>query len=184
MCDLDLDGLRDIFVANGRVQHGAEALAADPYAEPNQVLRQVRPGWFEDVTAAAGPALGLIESSRAGAFGDFDNDGDVDVLVVNCGGPARLLRNDSPRGGAFLSVRVLDEHGRDALGATLRCVIGGATRVVEVRAAYSYCATNDPRVHLGLGPAPRVDRIEVRWVDGATTSHGPYDAGAFVTIRR
>ncbi len=188
--DYDSDGLLDAFVANGRVQIVADTtLAEDVYAEPNQLLRQVEEGRFEDVTALAGPALGRVENSRAAAFGDYDNDGDIDILVANRDGPARLLRNDAPRLGNFLSLRVLDRNGRDALGATVRCMVGDRTRTLEVHSAYSYCAANDPRVHLGLGPAARVDRVEVRWPasqggPGADTeTFGPFDANQLVVLR-
>ncbi len=181
--DFDLDGLSDIMVANGRVQHVAEAITpTNVYAEPNQMLCQIAAGRFTDCSAAAGPALTQVDNSRGAAFGDLDNDGDVDVLVVNCGGPARLLRNDTPRRGHFLTIRALDRHGRDALGARLRCTAAQRVLTAEVRAAYSYCATNDPRVHLGLGAAERVESVEVTWPSGAFSRHGPFEVDAFVTI--
>ncbi len=188
--DYDLDGLLDAFVANGRVQIVADTtLAADVYAEPDQLLRQVEEGRFEDVTMLAGPALERVENSRAAAFGDYDNDGDIDILVANRDGPARLLRNDAPRRGNFLSLRVLDRHGRDAIGATLRCTVGARVRTAEVRTAYSYCAANDPRVHLGLGPAARVDRVEVRWPapqgpGGDVETFGPFEANQLVVLQQ
>ena len=186
--DYDLDGLLDAFVANGRVQIVANTMPGDdPYAEPNQLLRQVAPGRFEDVTAAAGDALKLIGTSRAAAFGDYDNDGDVDILVVNRDGPARLLRNDAPRRGGACTLRILDRHGRDAFGATVRCTFGRTTRTLEVRSAYSYCAANDPRLHIGLGNAARLDRVEVRWPDDTgqpVETFGPFEAGGLVVIQQ
>ena len=184
--DYDLDGLLDTFVANGRVQIvGDMNTAKDVYAEPNQLLRQVAPGKFEDVSAIAG--LALVENSRAAAFGDYDNDGDIDILVVNRDGPARLLRNDSPRQGHFCTLSILDRHGRHAIGAKVRCTIGGSTRMLHVRSAYSYCATNDPRLHLGLGEFERVDRVEIEWPDqpgGPPESFGPFQADRFVVIQQ
>ena len=181
--DYDLDGLLDVFVANGRVQYVTGSNAVDDvYAEPNQILRQVKPGRFEDVTNVAGPAMQRIWNSRGAAFGDYDNDGDVDILVANRDGPARLLRNDAKRQGGYLAIRVIDRNGRDAYGAAVKCVIGQTVRSFEVRAAYSYCATNDPRVHVGLGAAKIVDRVEVRWPDGSTASFGPFQANTNVEI--
>jgi enediyne biosynthesis protein E4 len=183
--DADLDGLLDIFVANGRVEFHAELVRAeDVYAEPDQFLRQTAPGVFADLSAAAGPALELVENGRAAAFGDYDDDGDVDVLVVNRDGPARLLRNDSARRGAFFELRLLDRAGRDAYGASVRLRVGGKERVAEVRAASSYLATNDPRLHFGLGPAGGVERVEIRWPDGSTSTAGPFEANRAVTFRQ
>ncbi len=183
--DYDLDGRLDIFVANGRVQYVAEApQAADIYAEPNQLLRQTEDGRFVDASGELGPALELSENSRAAAFGDYDNDGDIDILVANRDGPARLLRNDARRLGRFLTLRVVDGHGRDAYGARVVLHVGSQVRTFQVDAAYSYCATNDPRVHVGLGPHDRVERVEVRWPDGATSVHGPFAADTFATVQR
>jgi hypothetical protein len=187
--DADLDGLLDIFVANGRVELHAELVeSSDPYAEPDQLLRQRTKGSFADVSAAAGPAFQLVETGRGAAFGDYDNDGDLDIVVVNRDGPARLLRNDSPRRGSFLQLRVLDRHGRDAYGArlTLRPSLysGVASRHAEVQAASSYCASNDPRVHFGLGVHPAHDTVEVVWPDGSAETFGPLRAGTSVTLRQ
>jgi hypothetical protein len=184
--DVDCDGLLDLFVANGRVEFHAELVqSGDPYAEPDQLLLQRPKGRFADVSAASGPAFALVESGRGAAFGDYDEDGDVDVLVANRDGPARLLRNDTRRRGSWMEVRVLERRGRDAYGAFVRVTAGGATRVHEVRAASSYLATNDPRVHLGLGPAAKVDEVVVRWPEGGVTeAFGPFEANRAVTIRQ
>ena len=183
--DFDLDGRLDLFVANGRVQvvPGPQP-AEDLYAEPNQLLRQGQDRRFADISADLGPAFALTENSRAAAVGDYDNDGDLDILVANRDGPARLLRNDAERRGGFLSMRVLERHGRDAYGARVTCILGDAERTFLVGAAYSYCATNDPRVHVGLGSYDRVDRVEVLWPDGTTESYGPFDANTFVELKQ
>jgi len=181
--DYDLDGRLDVFVANGRVQYVADAVRTeDVYAEPNQLLRQQEDGRFADVSAELGPAL--AENSRGAAFGDFDNDGDIDILVANRDGVARLLRNGAERKGGFLVLRVVDEHGRDAYGTRLDVQIDDGARTFRVDPAYSYCATNDPRVHIGLGPAKTVARVDVRWPDGTTGTYGPFPADSFVTLER
>ena len=183
--DYDLDGRLDAFVANGRVQVVAGSIpTTDVYAEPNQLLRQGADGRFTDISADLGPAFAESESSRAAAFGDYDNDGDLDILVANREGPARLLRNDAERRGKFLSLRVLERHGRDAYGARVTCTLDNTTRTFLVGAAYSYCATNDPRVHVGLGSHEGVDRIDVLWPDGSRDSYGPFGADEFVELRQ
>ncbi|MHC5028480.1 MAG: CRTAC1 family protein [Planctomycetota bacterium] len=182
--DLDLDGRLDLFVANGRVQRaGGAGTATDPYAEANQVLLQTPAGRFVDASERGGAALRLVESSRGAAFADFDEDGDVDVLVCNNDGRARLLRNETPA-TRFLAVRVLEASGRDALGAVIRCSGRDAVFTGLVHAASSYCSTSDARRVIGLGTAV-VTRIDVTWADGTATSftEGPYE-GSVVLRRR
>ena len=188
--DADLDGLLDIFVANGRVElHTDLVQSADPYAEPDQMLRQRAKGSFVDISATAGPAFQLVESGRGAAFGDYDNDGDLDVVLVNRDGPVRLLRNDSVRRGGFLELRVIDSRGRDAYGARVEIDRGlESRRHAEVRAASSYLATNDPRLHLGFATDSR-RTVDVKWPDRALKDRGwerfgPFDPNQMVTIRQ
>ncbi|MCY3932862.1 MAG: CRTAC1 family protein [Acidobacteria bacterium] len=164
--DYDGDGVLDLFIANGKVTPGDTA--AFDYREPNQLLRGTPSGGYEDVSTRAGAALDLLEVSRGAAFGDLDNDGDVDVLLVNNEGPARLFRNDV---GNLRSWLVVDLCGggifdRSAIGARVTVETAGRSWTREVRAAYSFAVANDPRVHFGLGDAGRIDRLEVRWPDG------------------
>ncbi|MHC4946643.1 MAG: CRTAC1 family protein [Planctomycetota bacterium] len=182
--DFDHDGRLDLFQANGRVMRQSSNWSDDPYAEPNLLLRGVGGLRFTEVKPRGGTAEPLIASSRAAAFGDVDDDGDVDVLVVNRDGPAHLLRNVAPRGGAWIGFRVVDEHDRDALGAVVSFRAGPRHVRRDVRAAFSFCASNDPRVHVGLGDATGAEEVEVRWVDGRTEAFGDRDAGAYHTLRR
>jgi hypothetical protein len=125
-----------------------------------------------------------LGTSRAAAFGDVDNDGDVDVLYVDAHAPLRLLLNDLPRRGRWIGFSVLGKSGSVALGAELRVRTGERDRYRIAQTSYSYCATNDPRVHVGLGDASQADEVEVRWPDGLVERFGPLPAGRYHTLRR
>jgi hypothetical protein len=183
--DFDNDGTPDLFQANGRVERDLGAFSAsDPYAEPNLLLRGVDGSRFEAVAPRGGTNPELIATSRAAAFGDIDNDGGVDIVIVNRDGPAHLLRNVTPARGHWIAFRVLDEHGRDALGARVTMQVGGRTITREVRSAYSYLAANDPRVHIGLGDATDVTDVTVRWLNGAIEEFGSFEGSQIVALRR
>jgi hypothetical protein len=184
LLDFDNDGFLDVYEANGRVGLQSERFSQDPYAEPNLLMRGVTGGKFEGARPQGGTSRPLVATSRAAAFGDLDDDGGVDLLIVNRDAEAHLLHNVASRRGHWLLLRVVEQHGRDALGAELTLHIGTRRIRRDVRAAYSYLASNDPRVHVGLGAATRLDEVRVRWPDGASESFGPFDADRIVTIRR
>jgi hypothetical protein len=184
LIDFDNDGLLDLYEANGRVGLQSERFSPDPYAEPSLLMRGVTGGKFEEVQPRGGTTSPLIATSRAAAFGDLDNDGGLDILIVNRDAEAHLLRNVAPRRGHWLLVRAVERHGRDALGAELMLTVGARRIRRNVRAAYSYLASNDPRVHVGLGAANGVDEINVRWPDGTSESFGPFEIDRVITIRQ
>jgi hypothetical protein len=184
LVDLDNDGYYDLFEANGRVVADAEPGTDDAYAEPNALFRGLPGGRLEHILPQGGTATPLNETSRAAAFGDVDGDGGVDVLVVNRDGPAHLFRNIVPDRGNWVALRVLDRHGRDAYGATVRVQLDDRVRTSDVRAAYSYCASNDPAIHIGLGSATQTGDVEVRWIDGTVERFGPATAGQTMPLRR
>ena len=180
--DYDGDGILDLFVANGKVTPGDTA--AFDYREPNQLLRGTASGRYEDVSAAAGAAFELLEVSRGAALGDLDNDGDVDVLLVNNEGPARLLRNEV---GSSRSWLIVDLCGggvfdRSAIGARVAVQAGGGSWTRYARSARSFAVANDPRVHFGLGDAARVDRLEVRWPDGGVTERADVEVNRILRL--
>lgn len=167
--DFDGDGILDLFIANGKVTPGDTA--AFDYREPNQLLRGTPSGRYEDVSGRAGAALKLLEVSRGAAFGDLDNDGDVDIVVVNNEGPARLLRNEVGNAAFWLIVDlcgggILD---RSAIGSRVTVRGGGRSWIRDVRPARSFAAANDPRVHFAFGDIPGVDHIRVDWSHGGVT---------------
>jgi hypothetical protein len=179
--DVELDGDLDLFVANGSVNRGdpwpgAEVPAPwDRYAEPNHLWLNAGET-FELAGDAGGTLTSRVEVTRGAAAGDVDGDGDLDLLIANVHGPARLYRNDAPRRGRWLLVRPI-EPARDgiALGATVIVRAGERRFLRTVSGGVSYLSSSDPRAHFGLGPVERVDEIVVRWADG---SRERFDGGA------
>jgi hypothetical protein len=164
--DFDNDGMLDLWVSNGRVTRGANLLNPDdPFAEPNQLYKGKAPVGFEQIEPEASGVASPIENSRASAFGDYDLDGDVDVLVVNNGGPVRIFRNLVGAGGSWSRFRLLTPSGGAAAGVRVKVVAAGSTAWGHSTSAYSYCASNDPTLHVGLGAAERLDEVHVFWPD-------------------
>jgi len=182
--DFDSDGLLDVFVANGRVEASTSPCdPRDPYAEPDQILRQVRPGRFEDVGRTAGAALAYCATSRGAAFGDYDEDGDDDVLIVDRDGPARLLRNDSVRSGSWFGLRIRDARGADVLGAIVRVTSGGRTLLAETRTARSYASASDPRLRFGLPEGAGSPSVEIVPTTGGPTIKIAPVPGRYTDVR-
>jgi hypothetical protein len=173
--DIDNDGWPDIFVANGHVYPDIGRFGiATPYRQRKQLFQNLDGKRFRDIAEESGAAMIAPHSSRGAAFGDYDNDGDIDVLVVNMNEPPTLLRNDTTGGGHWITLRLVGAatagpngtSNRDAIGARIRVSAGGRTHVGEVRSGGSYLSHNDARAHFGLGSADRVSRVEIRWPSG------------------
>jgi hypothetical protein len=172
--DFDNDGWLDLLTVNGDVQTiQALAQAKDPFPlhQRKQLFRNLSDGRFEDVTDRAGAVFRLSEVGRGAAFGDIDNDGDIDVLIGNNNGPARLLINTVGNRKHWIGLRLIGRLGqtmaRDMLGARVGIIQkDGSTRWRRVRADGSYGSANDPRVLIGLGDLTETPRVRVQWPNG------------------
>jgi hypothetical protein len=167
--DYDNDGWLDLLVANGAVQLLPELMRkGDPFplGQPNQLFHNTGKGTF--VETSPGETFQLLEVSRGAAFGDLDNDGDIDVLITNNNGPARLLLNQIGNRNHWLGLRLIGKDiKRDMLGAQVEIVISkDRTLWRRVRTDGSYLSANDPRVVAGLGDAVKVEAVRVRWPSG------------------
>ena len=166
--DFDNDGWKDILIANGHVYAQiANRKLHISYRQPKIVYRNLGNGRFEDVSASAGPAIRAENVGRGCAFGDFDNDGNVDVLVNNLDGPPTLLRNQGDSSnGAILIKCVGTRSNRSGIGTRVTVTCGGHRQIAEVMSGSSYYSQHDLRLHFGLGTAPRAETVELAWSSG------------------
>jgi hypothetical protein len=187
--DFDNDGWLDVLVANGAVKTiEALARAGDPYPlhQRNQLFRNRGDGSFEEISDRAGEAFRVSEVSRGAAFGDIDNDGDTDVLLMNNSGRARLLVNELGAGRSWLGLRMTDAEARfDLLGTRVDVIREDGERLRRtVRPAASYCSSNDPRILVGLGSASTVRAVQARWPDGRVEQWTDIPINRYTTLRR
>jgi hypothetical protein len=182
--DLDNDGLPDIFYATGMVYPEVEGKIKDaPWKTPSVVYRNLGGGKFEELPGEAGPGVAEPHSSRGAAFGDFDNDGDVDILIVNLNEPPSLLRNDSKGTGHWLKVLLVGTaSNRSAISAQVVATYGQTRQAQAVLAQSSYLSVNDRRLHFGLGAATMAD-LEIRWPNGGNELIEKVGADQLVVIR-
>ena len=163
--DFNNDGWLDLFVANGHLDDNvAEIDPIGTYAQPNQLFLSNRGlNFVESVDAA----IANQKVSRGTAFGDIDNDGDVDIVVSNLKDTPTVLRNDRDNTSRWLTIKLVGTHcNRDAIGARVTVVSGGTTQIREVKSGSGYLSQNDLRLHFGLGGATQVDTLTVRWLCG------------------
>jgi hypothetical protein len=184
MVDLDNDGLPDLFVATGSVYPEAERhLPAYPFHTPRLVFRNLGDGRFEELMEEAGSGVAAVHASRGCAFGDFDNDGDMDILVMNMNEPPSLLRNDVSGSHHWLKVLLFGtKTNRSAIGTRVVASYGGRRQAQEVSAQSSFYSANERRLHFGLGTAMSAD-LTIRWTNGATESIPNVAADQLITIR-
>jgi enediyne biosynthesis protein E4 len=171
--DYEHDGDLDIVVVNGAVDRHKPYPGArmsehwNRYAEPKHLYQNDGTGRFQEISKDVGPFATDVDLSRGLSVGDVDGDGDLDLLVNDTAGPARLYRNDARKQGGYLLVRAWDEsRKRDAHGAVVTVTASGKAYVRVADPAFSYLSSNDPRAHFGIPGATRAEGIRVRWPDG------------------
>ncbi len=182
--DFDNDGLPDIFFTTGMVYPEVEATDPDaPYKTPSVLFRNLGGGKFEELLDLAGPAMKEMHSSRGAAFGDFDNDGDMDILIMNMNEPPSLFRNDMSGSNHWLKVLLVGvQSNRSAIGAQVIAAYRGRRQVQAVLAQSSYLSANDRRLHFGLGQETAAD-LEIRWPSGKEEKVPAVAADQLVVIR-
>ena len=166
--DADNDGDEDLFVANGHVYPAVDQHPLGTrYAQPNQLFENRGGGRFADISTTAGPGLRIEESSRGSAVADFDDDGDLDIAVVNIDAPPTLLRNDGGNRQNWLMLELRDTgFNKRAVGARVVLTNGDRRQLREVRVGTSYLSQDDLRLHFGLGKEAEVEHLAIRWPNG------------------
>ncbi|MDQ3061293.1 MAG: CRTAC1 family protein [Acidobacteriota bacterium] len=183
--DFDNDGWADILTVTGNVYPEVEKFFKEyPHRSPRLVYQNLGNGRFRDVSAQTGAGISEPKSSRGCAFGDYDNDGDVDVLVMNMNEPPLLLRNNLKSDNHWLTLKLVGtKSNRSAIGSRVVIKNGGRVQTQEVTAQTSYYSHNDLRLHFGLGANRQVDSIEIRWANGQTEIIKNIAAAKFITIK-
>ncbi len=183
LADLDNSGLPDIFFVTGSVYpQVAREFERYPAATPRVLFRNLGDGRFEELLEEAGAAVSAAKCSRGCAFGDFDNDGDVDILIVNLNQAPSLLRNDVSGEANWLKVKLVGtESNRSAIGATVIAEYDGRRQAQAVLSQSSFHSANDSRLHFGLGEAKSAD-LEIRWPTGKSEAFAGVKANALVRI--
>ena len=181
--DLDNDGYRDIFVACGHLQTNIELWNdVGTYKNTNIVLQNTGKGKFVNVSDKAGDGLKVKESSRGAGFDDLDNDGDVDIVIVNSRTKPTILRNDSTDQGNWLQVELRGKANTFGVGSQVRVFAGDLTLVDEVHAGRGYQSSYGMRLYFGLGKRDTIDRVEVRWMGGKTEVFGDIKVNQRITL--
>jgi hypothetical protein len=173
--DYDNDGLLDIFISNGDSHH------LEP--EEDLLFRNINGKQFRDVSAQTGKDFQAKFVGRGSAVGDFDNDGDLDILVLSLNDRPRLMRNDGGNRNRWLMVRLIGKQSnRDAIGSRVRLTMGGTTQTRNVISSSGYLSQSDNRLHFGLGKSKKAEKIEIRWPDGKIQVLKNIDANQLLTI--
>ena len=182
--DLDNDGWLDLISVNGQVYPQVDQLPSGArYRQPKNLFLNERNGNFCDAADQAGPALQIPRASRGLAVADFDNDGNVDIVVSDLDGAPMLLHNQGLPGKHWVSFELAGtKSNRLALGARLKLVAGGITQTEEIRSGGSYLSNNDFRVHFGLNDATKIDSLEIKWPSGKVETIKDIKADQFYAV--
>ena len=166
--DADNDGWLDLFIANGHIIDNIEDTHDIlTYRQPDQLFRNNGDGTFQEASETAGAYFQDVAVSRGALFGDYDNDGDVDMLITQSNGPVTLLKNETKTQNNWISVKTTGViSNRDGIGTRITVTAGGHTQIQEVNPGASYMSSRDPRCYFGLGTNATIDRLEVRWQSG------------------
>ena len=182
--DFDNDGWKDIFLANGHVYPSVKGSRLHVTYNQRKILyRNLGDARFRDVSRQAGSGITTPKVSRGCAFGDFDNDGRVDVVVNNLDAAPSLLRNETPSDNGWLTVKCVGtKSNRSAIGARVTVRTGDRVQIDEVSSGTSYYSQNDLRLHFGLGSARQADTVTVRWPTGDTENFSDVQANQSIRI--
>lgn len=183
--DLDNDGWLDVFLVNGHVYPEVEKLTTEAgYAQRKVVYRNLQNGKFADVSAQIGGAVMENSPARGCAFGDFDNDGDIDIVINNVNAPPELIRNDSKTQNNWLKIKLVGvKSNRDGIGTRVKITTADGAQIDEVRSGSSYYSQNDLRVNFGVGKNKQIKLIEVRWPSGQIDSLADTAVNQIITIK-
>jgi predicted nucleotidyltransferase len=183
LADFDNDGRLDVFIANGHVYPEVDRHGLGTRYQQQKQLFLNDGRRFRHVTKEVGGGLLIEQSSRGAAFGDYDNDGDIDVLVINMNDRPTLLRNDTPHIRHWITLRLVGStSNRDAIGAKVTVEAGGRRQTTAIRGDGSYLSHSDLRAHFGLGEATKVSRVEIRWPSGLVQNVGALAADQFYVV--
>jgi enediyne biosynthesis protein E4 len=183
--DFDNDGWADLLTVTGNVYPEVEKYFKEyPHRSLRLLYQNLGNGKFKDVSATGGTGISEPKSSRGSAYGDFDNDGDVDVLVMNMNEPPLLLRNDLKSANNWLKIKLIGvKSNRSAIGSRVIIKNGNSLQMQEVTAQTSYYSHNDFRLHFGIGSNKQAESIEIRWASGQTEIIKNVSANQFVTVK-
>jgi hypothetical protein len=183
--DFDNDGWKDIFVANGHVQDNVELFQNNvTYKQKPFLFRNLSDGMFTEVGIKSGEPFTQAMVARGAAWGDFDDDGRLDVLILENNGPARLWRNETETKNHYLKIKLVGvKSNRNGLGAKVKVTTGSVTQTDTARSGSSYCSASDLRLHFGLGTAAQADKIEITWPSGTADTLTNVQGDRMITVK-